>query len=344
MHDVKIKNQKSKIKTEDLGLEQYVFDTIRYFDIFEMPVTAVQIWRSLVVDRVGTGVRWHGQHAVSLRQVRETLQQSSWLRARVKGKWGYWALGGSAKAAGGMRRYVRQRLMRHILAQYKWKIARGVMRGLIPLPFVRMVGVTGSLALWHARPQSDFDLFIIVRRGRIWTARLLLMLVTQLWGRRRKYWEGEAPDKVCLNHYITDDALLMAPQMRSMYTAMLYARLIPVFGLKVYRRWLAINGTWIRRWLMYPALPRLASRQVVHVSYGMRVAKRWVEGFLLEPIGGVLERQAEKLQRVAIDRHKWRDRGGRVKVSNKELAFHPYSKEAHVLHRFVEEYGQGRLL
>lgn len=326
-------------------IEQSIFDTIRYFDIFEMPVTATQIWRSLVVDQSGTGVRWHGQQAVSLKQVNEALRQSEWLGEEIVSCWGYYGLKGSVGTRGGGRqRHVRRRLARHVLAQHKWKKARRVVRWLAPLPFVRMVGMTGSLALWHTRPQSDFDLFIVVRKGRIWIARLLLMLVAQLRGRRRKYWEREAPDKVCLNHYVTDDALTMVPRVRSLYTAMLYVRLVPLMGLDMYRRWLVANGTWMRRWLMYPAVPRLAGRQAVHVSGWARVIKRWVESLLLEPIGDVLERGAKRVQRRTILLHTRPGRGGRVAVSDTELAFHPDSKEAQVLHRFAEEYGQTQLL
>ncbi|MFH1354487.1 MAG: hypothetical protein ABIH36_04385 [bacterium] len=326
-------------------IEQEVFDTIRYFDIFDMPITATQIWRSLVVDRSGTGVRWHGRHAVSLGQIRAILQQSGWLKERVASKWGYYGLINSVgRKDDNMRKYVRRRLVRHALAQYKWKKARRVIRYLAPLPFVRMIGVTGSLALWQVRPQSDFDLLLIVKRGRIWTARLFLLLVSQMMGRRRKHWEGEAPDKVCLNHYITDNALMMVPPVRSLYTAMLYTHLIPVMGPGVYRRWLVANGTWMRRWLMYPMAPKLTWQQAIQVPCLVRTIKRWVEGLLLEPAGEILERAAERVQRRNILLHDEPGRGGRVAISNTELAFHPDSKEAHVLHRFAEEYGQGKLL
>ena len=332
-------------KVVDRHLEQYIFDTIRYFDIFEMPVTATQIWRSLVVTRSGTGVRWQGQRVVSLRQLREALQRSRWLKERMENCWGYYCLRGAGSgSSGGVRGYVRRRLVRHILAQYKWKIARRVVRLLAPLPFVRMIGVTGSLALGHTRPASDLDLFIIVRRGRIWTARLWLLLVTQLMGRRRKHWNEEAPDKICLNHYIVDSSLTMAAEIRNLYTAVLYTQAIPLTGLSMYRRWIAANGQWMRRWLMYPAAPILAWRQAVKTPRLAWLMQRWAESLLLEPIGGGLEWVAEKVQRRTMLLHADPGRAGRVVVSDTELAFHPDSKESHVLRRFAEEYGQGRLL
>ena len=211
-------------------LERTIFNTLRYFDLFSMPVTAVQLWRSLIIDPDGSaGVRWGGQHVWPLSAVRQTLAQSPWLKERVASQWGYYALKQSVgESQGAMQRAVRQRLQRHVLAQHKWRIVRRAGRLLARLPLIRMVAVSGSLALWNTRQESDLDLFIVARRGRIWTARLLLLLATQLLGRRRKYWEGQAPDKICLNHYITDGGLSMPTAVRSLYTAMLYLHAVPL--------------------------------------------------------------------------------------------------------------------
>lgn len=350
-------------------LERSIFDTIRYFDIFALPVTAVQIWRSLIVDRLGAGVRWRGQAVPSLRQVHETLAESAWLRERVADAWGYYCLrtavvqqpasDGETRPAGRpAERYVQARLARHLTAQGKWKIAHRAARRLAALPLVRMIGVTGSLALSNTQAQSDIDLLVVVRRGRIWTARLLLLLTAQLMGRRRTYDDRQAPDKLCLNHFITDDALVMAPELRSVYTAVLYEHVVPLFGLNVYRRWRAANAVWIKRWLKYPLAPPVAPRRYVRSGPVWRSWRRWMEGWLLEPLGEALERWAQRMQRRAMVRHAavgrfsrsdWGESGrtgawGRIALSDTELAFHPDSQAMAILSRFGEEYGQGQLL
>lgn len=337
-------------------LEQPIFYTIRYFDIFGLPVTAVQIWRSLIVDRAGTGVRWHGRAAPSLKEVTDMLASSAWLKRRVAACWGYYCLTVAAERHGGAEQYVRARLKRHRTAQGKWKIARRAARRLARLPLVRMVGVTGSLALSNTQADSDIDLLLVVRRGRIWTARMLLLLAAQLMGRRRTYDDRRAPDKLCLNHFITDDALAMSLGLRSVYTAVLYEHVVPLFGLAVWRRWRAANAVWIKRWLMYPAAPAVAPRQYVRVGAVGRRVRQWAEGWLLEPLGAAVERLAERWQRRAMVRHTARQgagawsggrlaaRWGRVVLSPNELAFHPDSQAAVVLRRFNEEYGQGQLV
>ena len=331
---------------EERNLERAIFDTVRYFDIFSMPVTAVQIWRSLIVDGKGAGgVRWHGQHVLSLAQVKGALRESSWLGREMGSCWGYYCLNHfGSKGEKSVKQYVKGRLNRYVLAQHKWKITRRVVWWLAVLPYVRMIGVTGSLALNNTCRESDLDLLIIVKRGRIWTARFFILLVTQLTGRRRKHWDREAPDKICLNHYITDDAMIMSPDIHSLYTAVLYNLTVPLTGRETYQLWRDENGAWMKRWLMYPVAPLLLSRHAVGMlSFSVRM-KGWVEGFLSEPVGELLENLVEKMQRRAIWRHKKPGWDRRVNVSNQELAFHPDSKESQVLHKVNEEYGQGRLL
>jgi len=326
-------------------LERAVFNTIRYFDIFGMPVTAMQIWRSLIVSSDGGGVRWQGSHVFSLGQVDEILHESEWLKEQVVRQWGYWGMKVSmGESEDEEKKWVRKRLIRHALAQRKWKIARRAVWWMGWIPFVRMVGVTGSLSLDNTRPESDLDLLVVVKSGRIWTARILMLMTVQLLGCRRKHWDREAPDKICLNHIIVDDKLVMAKEIRTLYTAVLYSHLRLLVGMDTYKKWWEENGQWIRKYLMMPEVEVLESRHAVKRPIIFKLKKGWLEGILLEPIGDGLERYAEKVQRKLIDQHARGSQGGRVVVSDEELAFHPDSKEDMVLNAFAQEPGQERLL
>lgn len=323
--------------TEASLLERSIFDTLRYFDIFSLPLTATQIWRLLIVVRQSGGPRWEGYGLPSFSSVRTALSTSPWLRERIAARWGHYYLRGHDAV-------IEEKFQRHVLAQAKWKLTRRIVPFLAGVPFVRMIGVTGSLSLSHTRSASDLDLFFVVRAGRIWTARLLVVLVAQVLGRRRKWVDREAPDKVCLNHYIADDALVMDPAARSLYTAVLYTRLVPLVGLDVWCRWRDANRVWLRQWLMIQTPPFVPSRHVVHLFGVVVWFQRLLEAVLLEPLGAVVERWAERIQRRVISQHTTPGRSGRVAVSAHELAFHPDSKEAMVLHRFFEEHGQQALL
>lgn len=317
-------------------IDQEIFQTIRYFDVLGLPVTSTQIWRSLIQGDPESRVRWGGHALHSLAHVKQALRSSPWLRRRVDSQWGYWHLQGK-------HHLVRQRLGRHILATRKWRIARWVVKLLAAMPFVRMIAGSGSLALDNTRPVSDLDLFIVVKAGRIWTARLFLVIAAQLTGRRRKYWNRLAPDKVCLNHYITDDHLAVSPDIRNVHTAVTYTHLVPLFGLDVFARFQQLNAAWMRRFLMYPEPTSLPHRYMVQSWPVVMFSKKLLETVLLEPIGELIERWAGKVQRRAIVRHTRPGRSGRVAVSDRELAFHPDSQVPAILRQYEEEVGQKAL-
>lgn len=311
--------------------------TIRYADIFALPLTATQLWRYLLVDPTTSSVRWAGHHAYSLRQVQQALVASVWLQQKLDHQWGYYCLKNRAEI-------VPARLRRHRLAQAKWKILQRVVRLMVYVPFVRMIAGSGSLALYNTTATSDLDVFVVARRGRIWTTRLLLLMLTQLTGRRRKHWDRQAPDKICLNHYVTDDALLIAPQIRTVYTAMVYTHLVPLYGHRTWQAFTAANAVWLKRFIMYSLPLPLPFVQRVPVASSFMRLRRQLEALLLEPGGKLLERGAEYIQRRVITRHTLPGQVGRVFVSAHELAFHPHSKAEGVLHQFAQEEGQQLLL
>ncbi len=312
------------------NLEQAVYDTVRYFDIFDLPVTATQVWERLVVD--GNYV----QHT-SLIEVQDVLRDSVWLTARLDTKWGYYFLIGKKDL-------VRERLRRHALAQDKWKIARRAARWLALVPFVRGLAGSGSFAVDNTKESSDLDFLVIARTGRIWTARLGLLIVSQLLGRRRKYWNTQAPDMLCLNHYVTDGHLAVPFDIQNMYTAMEYASLVPVYGRAVVEEFQKENASWIQQRVLSPAHTQAGHLYEVALWKWVEHVKGFFEAFLLEPIGNGVERMAEWIQRLAIARHLDLRRAGRVVVSEVELAFHPDTKVPAILQQFNKDPGQRALL
>ncbi|MEX2054919.1 MAG: hypothetical protein WD972_01945, partial [Candidatus Andersenbacteria bacterium] len=318
-------------------LEQAIFNTVRYFALFSLPVTATQIWRSLVIPPATTQLRWDGHALYSLSAVQQALTTSVWLKQHLETEWGYYCLPGE-------RLLVRERLWRHTISQDKWKIVSRAAKLLSAVPFVRSLSVAGSVAQDNAKVTSDLDMFVIARHGRIWTARLLLLAVTQLLGRRRRHWDEQAPDKVCLNHYITDESLLMTPEIRTVFTAVEYTHHVPLTGHALYRSFHATNDGWFKRFLMYPEAPALASTHAVATGHVSNFIKKILESILLEPLGTRLERWAEAVQRRSIARHTEPNQSGRVVVSPRELAFHPHSKVEGLLQRFTQDAGQQALL
>ena len=93
---------------------------------------------------------------------------------------------------------------------------------LYQFPFVRAVGISGSLSKNFADERADLDYFIITKANRLWIARTLMHLFKKL-----TYLVGRQHD-FCMNYYIDEEAL--AIQEKNAFTAVEIATLIPVCG------------------------------------------------------------------------------------------------------------------
>jgi len=125
-----------------------------------------------------------------------SLQEDAWLATRRKK--------GNARAE-------------HLLA-----IAHRVARVMYHFPFVRGIGISGSLSKTFADENSDIDLFIITRTNRLWIARTAMHLfkkLTYLVG--KQHW-------FCMNYYIDEEALQITE--RNIFTATELITLMPVCG------------------------------------------------------------------------------------------------------------------
>ena len=100
--------------------------------------------------------------------------------------------------------------------------AHRVSKLLYHFPFVRGIGISGSLSKNFADEKADIDLFVITRSNRLWIARStmhLLKKMSYLVG--RQHW-------FCLNYFIDEEALLIGE--KNFFTATELITLMPVCG------------------------------------------------------------------------------------------------------------------
>jgi len=130
----------------------------------------------------------------------------------------------------------RKRLIRNSLAKPILVIAHKVARFFFRFPYVRGIGISGSLSKNVAEKDSDIDLFIITSSNRLWIARTLLCIYIKLFYliRRRHLY--------CLNYFIDEEELEI--QEKNVFTAMETITLIPVCGKKAMNDFYAVNS-WV---------------------------------------------------------------------------------------------------
>lgn len=109
-------------------------------------------------------------------------------------------------------------------------------------PFVRAVGISGSLSKDYAGVKADYDFFIITKTNRLWIARTFMHLfkkLTFLTGRQHFY---------CMNYYLDEQALSLDD--RNIFTAVELKTLLPVSG-EAYMQQLFNANPWANELLPY---------------------------------------------------------------------------------------------
>lgn len=87
------------------------------------------------------------------------------------------------------------------------------------IPWIKLAGISGGLALSDADKKDDIDLFLITSRNRIWISRFFSILILNFFGVRRKAGmkENSAKRKICLNTILDEDHL--EQQFKNLYVA-----------------------------------------------------------------------------------------------------------------------------
>src|SRR3989344_2790677 len=308
-------------------LRNSILATLVYYDIFDYPLTLLEVYKYLInpgrIMRINDGI---GE--VSLSQTLEELDHLVRL-GTISEKNGFYFVNGREDL-------YEARIEIQKIADQKWKKFLKLTRFLALAPYLRGVFASGSMALGNTDKESDFDVLIIAKSGRLYTCRFFLWLVSSLLGARRKKNEKVAPDKLCFNHYITDDSLLLRHQ--SLFNAQAYINLKPVMirpelvnkffssnlWLNNYAYNFKIQSNFVMRSINPPRLLRLLARigeLTLNFLFGDRP-----ESFLMH-----YQQKLIKNNPITYEP------GGRTVFTDKELEFHPHSFEKTV----IEKYNQG---
>jgi len=255
----------SAAEPNDASLQTAILHTVAYADIFDYPLTVEEVHRYLELPaplaRVGAVV---ANGAVS------------------SGRLG-WRVCDGYVSLPGREEIVHVRKHRERRAQALWPGALRYASLIASFPFVRMVALTGSLALDNADDRTDLDFLIVTAPDRLWLCRSLLLIIVR-WARRRG-------DVVCPNYLVSERALAL--EQRNLFVARELAQMVPLFGLDVYERMRAANG-WSRAYLPNadgpPGVPTWRIERARDLPALARPLRGTLETGLRTPLGRWLDR------------------------------------------------------
>src|SRR3989344_1765986 len=176
---------------DEKSLSKSILSAFCYFDIFDYPLTLLEIWQWLLADGSDLGL-------VNLSEIKAELESNPNLAEKVRFQNGFYFLSGREKI-------VNIRLNRYALSSYKNQLARKGVKVLRFLPFIKFIGLGNNAGNNNLRPDSDIDLFIITASNRLFTARFLITLVLGLMRLRRH--GQKITNRLCLSFYVSEDDL-----------------------------------------------------------------------------------------------------------------------------------------
>ncbi len=210
------------------NLHKNIIATITYYDVLDFPLTPYELWRFLI-SYDGTALT----DKALLRDVVCALETSE-LQKKVASLNGFFFLPGRG-------RLVEERVAREKLSARKLVKMKELASWMRHMPFVRMIGATGSLSIKHGTKESDWDMFIVFEKGRIWLGRFIMTAFLQAFGKRRH--GQKVRDRACLNYFITTDRLEI--MNKDLYGAHEYQSMRLLWGSRAYQRFMLANQ-WIR--------------------------------------------------------------------------------------------------
>ncbi len=250
-----------------LSLSTAILKTVAYFDIFDYPLTAFEIWQYL-------------PEATSLSDVILSLENDSLPLGK---KSGFYFLPGRSETFDIRRE-------RYLIANQKIQKTRRRLRWIQWLPSIRLICLANSIGTHNLRATSDSDLFVITKPHRLWLTKSFATSILSLL--RIRPTPGHSIDRLCLSFLVSENNLNLEncrlPQ--DPYFTYWLTGLIPLYGdITVYQKLITANP-----WLS-TSLPNwsLATTGPLH-----RFQSRTKNHFWAKNIFNQLEEYAHKLHLV----------------------------------------------
>lgn len=203
-----------------------ILRTLAYADVFDYPLKENEIYRFLI-----------SKSQMSSSKFQKGLLSPS---PEISEKDGFYFLRGR-------KGIVATRKKRERWSQEKLKIARRVAGWLKLIPSIKMVAITGALAMENSDEEDDIDLFIITSANRLWFSRGLVVTFLRLTGLYRR--PGKIKNKICPNMLLDESHLKIPKKEQDLFSAHEVCQLKLLWNRnKTYQKFIKENQ-WVKRFL-----------------------------------------------------------------------------------------------
>lgn len=294
-----------KITISSLG--KSIIKTLAYYDIFDYPLKAEEIYYNL------------GTNSVSLTEIENEVEQLCKIGITFN-KNNFYLLRNNENS-------ISRRLEGNRLAKKKLISAYRMTKLISKFPYVRAVLLSGSISKGYMEKDSDVDYFIITHPNRLWVTRLLLMLF-------KKVFLLNSRKVFCINYFVDTETLEI--EEKDIFTATELATLIPIYGKDLYDE-LYKNNIWIKKF--YPNFPKRDNE--ILVNKNSLFIQNLIEKTLNNSLGDKLDDFAmnlfEKSNHKKYREYNSNDFQVAFKTSKHESKHHPKFFQKRVLEAFNDK-------
>jgi hypothetical protein len=279
-----------------MTVKQAVISTLAYFHLFGVPLTRDEISDYLFFQKPDE------------KKIDMYLKESPYIHYHK----GYFSLKGDAD-------FYNEFFNKLKRSKEYWKRVNRYRFIFSLCPFIEFIGVCNSLPIRSTGANSDIDLFIVTKKGKLHTARFFLTLFTSLFGVRRH--GDKIRKRFCLSFYMTDENLSLrkiAQAPYDIYLAYWLKTLEPVAGTySSYKTFINVNCTWLKPYFHKINLHtrRYRRRKPWHKKVKSRLelwfgSKKWENRF-----------KTKQLERIHKKQSAIEDQSGTI-ISENMLKFH----------------------
>ncbi len=242
------------MSSASISLARAILEALAYSDIFDHPLRFDELHRYLPIRAEAD-------------ELKTALNESN---AQVNYRDGFYFLTGRDEI-------VDIRKEREARSKKLLPIALRYGRILDSLPFVRMVALTGSLAVLNISNNADFDYMLVAAKGRVWTARAFALLfnrMVRLFGHI-----------ICPNLIVSESALEWP--LHDLYSARELIQMIPISGMDVYRDVMQANS-WVAEFVPQSSLCDSRAKTATDPRGALRGVATTIKRFFEFPLRGKL--------------------------------------------------------
>jgi D-beta-D-heptose 7-phosphate kinase/D-beta-D-heptose 1-phosphate adenosyltransferase len=202
------------------GLTEREIFSLYYHDIFDFPLTFADL------------IKWNASENTHINSQKISVTSLS----------GYYFLSGREGL-------IYKRILGTRISAQKMEIAKKASKILSLIPNIKLIAVTGSLAMGNSKDESDIDILLITKKGYLWTSRAFAYILISLFNiQTRRFSDRDQKDKLCLNMWMDEGDLAWKPSDRNFYTAHELAQIVPLVNKDQAYEKLLFKNKWILKY------------------------------------------------------------------------------------------------